>query len=170
MAGIVGLVQYRLRAKPTGSQFVGIKKQEVIPTKFTCKDDNLSPALEFTNIPSRAKALAVVVEDLDLEPAVKENNPWYAQWVMWNINPATKSVPEGTKPDGSIGRSIDGNYKYYGPCPDKGQTKRYRFSLYSLDEVLTTVNSSDEFTKIREAIEKHVITQDTMVVNYTSDI
>ena len=39
----------------------------MIPVKFTCEGPNISPPLEFIDVPAEAKSLVLMIEDPDAE-------------------------------------------------------------------------------------------------------
>ncbi|MEI6157252.1 MAG: hypothetical protein WCP87_02675 [Atribacterota bacterium] len=46
----------------------GIVEGKVIPVKYTCKGDNISPELRWKNVPPEAKSLMLLGEDPDAPP------------------------------------------------------------------------------------------------------
>jgi Raf kinase inhibitor-like YbhB/YbcL family protein len=118
-----------------------------LPRKYTnggqgaLKD--LSPPLEWYNVPDGTKSLALVAEDVDatLEPdgpAV----PW-THWVVVNIPPSVKRLPEGfSNKEEFPGREFEhikeGNndWKVPGWCGPVHQSGNHRivFRLYALDD------------------------------------
>ncbi|MDY7081059.1 MAG: YbhB/YbcL family Raf kinase inhibitor-like protein, partial [Halobacteria archaeon] len=65
---------------------------EPIPDKYGYKEANVSPPLEISNVPSKAESLVLIMDDPDaVEPAGKVRD----HWVVWNINPETRTIEEG---------------------------------------------------------------------------
>jgi Raf kinase inhibitor-like YbhB/YbcL family protein len=110
-----------------------------IPRKYTCEGDDVSPPLEFQGVPQGAKSLALVVHDPDApDPAAPRMD--YVHWVLYNLPPDTKGlperVPESALPKGALQGLNDWKKAGYGgPCPPIGR-HRYSFVLYALDTVL----------------------------------
>ena len=50
-----------------------------VPTSHTCNGENISPPLEFGDLPAKTKSLVLVVEDRDAVP-----DPW-VHWLVFNI-------------------------------------------------------------------------------------
>ncbi len=97
-----------------------------IPTEFTCRGRDVSPALAWRGVPPEAAALVLLVDDPDGR-----------DWVHWTVLdlPATDGeLPRAVAPTADPpqqGRNDFGRIGYGGPCPPSG-THRYRFTLYAL--------------------------------------
>jgi Raf kinase inhibitor-like YbhB/YbcL family protein len=69
-----------------------------LPRKYTWEGQgalkNLSPPLEWYNVPDGTKALALVVQDIDAPDPSGPIVPWTI-WVVVNITPTLKRLPEG---------------------------------------------------------------------------
>jgi Raf kinase inhibitor-like YbhB/YbcL family protein len=98
-----------------------------IPVKYTCQGQNVSPSLQWANIPPDAKELALVLFDPDAP------NGGFLHWVAFKIPPATKSFPEGSLPPGvRQAKAGAGKAQYVGPCPPAGSAHHYQFTLSAL--------------------------------------
>ena len=96
-----------------------------MPIKFTCEDDDVSPALEWSGVPERAKSLALIVDDPDA-PDPKAPKMVYVHWVLYDIPPSSAGLPEGVTstrlPTGTCeGKNDFGKLGYGGPCPPIGR-------------------------------------------------
>jgi len=109
---------------------------------FGCKGGNVSPALEWRNVPAGTKSLALQVYDPD---APTGSGFWH--WAVYNIPPTSASLAQGAGneaarlPAGAFGGNTDfmdtgatgANGNYGGPCPPQGdKPHRYIFTLYAL--------------------------------------
>ncbi|WP_222918702.1 YbhB/YbcL family Raf kinase inhibitor-like protein [Natrinema sp. SYSU A 869] len=106
---------------------------ERIPEEYGYTETNVNPPLEISGVPDDAESLALVVDDPDAkEPAGKV----WDHWVVWNIPPATATIPEDWDADDAIEGTNDyGDHGYGGPNPpDREHT--YRFELFALDTTL----------------------------------
>jgi Raf kinase inhibitor-like YbhB/YbcL family protein len=112
------------RLKVSSSAF---KHKEMIPSKYTCDGDNVSPPLDIENIPEQAKCLALIVDDPDAPGGM------WVHWVVWNI-PVTHHIRENAI-HGVEGINDFKKHHYGGPCPPSG-THRYFFKVYALDSLL----------------------------------
>jgi Raf kinase inhibitor-like YbhB/YbcL family protein len=108
---------------------------EMIPAKYTCQGEDVSPPLSMVDVPEKTRSLALILVDPDA-PSGK-----FVHWVMYNIPPETRELKENIKktdklPDGTMqGINDSGRIGYGGPCPPFG-THRYYFKLYALDTLL----------------------------------
>jgi Raf kinase inhibitor-like YbhB/YbcL family protein len=135
---------------------------ERVPVKYTCEGPNISPPLTFTDVPSNAKSLVLMVEDPDA-PA----KPW-VHWLVFNIPPTAKGFDESSIAQGSVQGLCNGNtFGYEGPCPPQNE-HTYLFKLYALDKKLDIPNESDRKTVLRE-MEGHVIAEAVLRGKYKKE-
>src|SRR4030066_1308118 len=87
----------------------------VVPAKYTCDDQNISPPLQIAETPENAKSLVLICDDPDAP-----GKTW-THWTVWNIDPDTSEIPEGKVPDKAVQGVTDfGEVGYGGPCPPRG--------------------------------------------------
>ena len=136
--------------------------------KYTCEDDDVSPALEWSGVPERTKSLALIVDDPDApDPAAPKMV--YVHWVLYDIPPSTPGLPEGmTKaqlPKGAReGKNDFGNTGYGGPCPPIGR-HRYFFKLYALDTTLGDLGAGTK-ADVEAAMRGHILEQAQVIGTY----
>ena len=110
----------------------------VLPAKYTCDGDNLSPALSWNAPPAAARSLVLLVNDPDASPAPGKT---FVHWVLYDLPPTVRQLPEKLpaqpflKIGGMQGKNDFGQYGYGGACPPSG-THHYLFRLYALDQTL----------------------------------
>lgn len=127
----------------------------VIPTKYTCKGDDISPPLEISNIPPDTVSLVLIVHDPDAP------NGDFLHWTLWNINPSQPVITEGTAPTGAVeGRTDFGKSQYGGPCPPSG-THHYEFDLYALNTKLD-LSAGASRQQLERAIQTYIIARTTL--------
>ncbi len=129
-----------------------------VPSRYTCDGANISPPLEFSNVPEDAQSLVLIVDDPDA-PA----KTW-VHWLVWNIDPTSTGTEEGTAPQGIEGTTDFGQAGYGGPCPPSG-THRYFFKLYALDTKLE-LDASATKSDLEAAMESHIIDQAELIGLY----
>ncbi|MFI6493112.1 YbhB/YbcL family Raf kinase inhibitor-like protein [Streptomyces sp. NPDC050564] len=99
-----------------------------IPRRYTCDGENVSPPLVFDGVPGDAAELVVLVEDPDAPHGT------FVHWVVWGIDPHETALGTGELPNGAEqGRNSFGKRGYGGPCPPKGESHRYVFSVFAAD-------------------------------------
>lgn len=111
-----------------------------IPAQYTCEGKDVSPPLEWSDVPANAKGVALIVDDPDAPDPAKPQRV-YVHWVVYNVAPRTTSLPENASkagmPAGAVqGKNDWGRIGYGGPCPPVGR-HRYFFKLYALDTMLS---------------------------------
>lgn len=125
------------------------KNGQPIPSKYTCKGEDVSPALEIKSPPSQTESFALIVDDPDAPGGT------FDHWIVWNISKNTKTLQEGVKM-AHQGTNHFQELRYRGPCPPPGKPHRYYFKLYALDTVLEL---SEGISKedLEEAMTGHIL-------------
>jgi len=132
---------------------------EMIPVKFTCEGPNVSPPLEFIDVPKDAKSLVLMIEDPDAEA-----KPW-VHWMVFNIPPDAKGFEENSIANGAQQGLCNGNtLGYEGPCPPENE-HTYVFKLYAVDKMLDT-NPTPDRKKVLEQIQGHTIDEAVLEGRY----
>jgi len=117
------------------------KHQGYIPSKFTCDGQDISPHLQWTDMPKGTKSFALSCNDPDAP-----GGDW-DHWLVVNIPAATTEIPQG-KTSGEEIINDFGKTTYGGPCPPSGQ-HRYFFTLYALSTArIEDVNKENFMEKI----------------------
>ena len=134
-----------------------------IPMRYTCEDDDVSPALEWSGAPDGTRAFAVVVHDPDA-PLVDG----FTHWVAYGIPGDADGLPEGGG-DAVNGTNSFGNTGYNGPAPPPGHgPHHYYFWVYALDDDVRLEPGLDR-RALLERIEDHVIEQARLVGTYVNE-
>ncbi len=130
-----------------------------IPALFTCDGTKRHPPLSVSGVPAGAKSLAIIVDDPDAPSGI------FTHWVIWNIDPLTKEIAEGSVPEKSQeGTNSSGETGYTPPCPPSGQ-HRYFFTLYALDAKLGLDGKAMK-ADVEKSIAGHVMAQSLLVGVY----
>ncbi len=127
-----------------------------IPIKYTCVGVDVSPSLEISGTPPEAKSLALIVDDPDVPLNLRADGMW-VHWLVYDIDPKTKAIPEATPKLATFGKNTGGKNRYMGPCPPDRE-HRYFFKLYALDTKLNLPEGTTK-EKLLQAMEGHIITQ-----------
>lgn len=145
-----------LSMKLTSAAFPGNGE---IPSKYTCDGQDISPPLNIEGVPAGAKSLVLIVDDPDAPVG-----DW-VHWLVWNIKPDTKEIPENAIPDGSVQGTTDfGKPGWGGPCPPFG-IHHYQFKLYALDAELSLPPSAKK-ADLEKAVSPHTIDSAMLVGLY----
>jgi Raf kinase inhibitor-like YbhB/YbcL family protein len=136
-----------------------------IPRKYACDDSDLSPPLNWSNVPESAKSLALICDDPDAPAGT------WVHWVLYglpaNANqlpervPATETLSNGARQ----GVNDFGRLGYGGPCPPPGKLHRYFFRLYALDQDLNLPPRATQ-AQIVAAIQGHILAEGQLMGTY----
>ncbi|XP_042515675.1 UPF0098 protein CPn_0877/CP_0992/CPj0877/CpB0906 [Macadamia integrifolia] len=145
-----------------------IDKDGRLPRKYTAEGQgalkNLSPPLEWYNLPEGTKSLALVVQDIDAPDPSGPIVPWTI-WVVANIPPTLKGLPEGfsgkeEEVGGDYANIKEGHtdWKVPGWRGPKlpSHCHRFEFKLYALDDMMHLGNKVTK-ERLLELIEGHVL-------------
>ncbi|TCS73444.1 PBP family phospholipid-binding protein [Sulfuritortus calidifontis] len=140
---------------------------EPIPAKYTCDGQDLSPPLDWSDVPAEAKSLVLIVDDPDVPDPAAPRRSW-VHWLLYNLPPdcpgvaeATRSLPPGTRE----GVNDWGRTGYGGPCPPIGR-HRYFHKLYALDVVLPDLGRPNK-AALERALQGHVLAHAELVGTYS---
>jgi Raf kinase inhibitor-like YbhB/YbcL family protein len=98
-----------------------------IPTRYTCDGANISPPIQWQNVPAHTAELVLFVID---DGSGRESG---IRWVVAGIDPSLAGVAAGSTPAGAVvGRNDSGSVGYGGICPARGQTHSIEIQLYAL--------------------------------------
>lgn len=138
---------------------------ESIPVRFTCQGEDVSPPLQWSNIPKKAKSLTLIVDDPDAPDPRAPKMTW-VHWILYNIPPYCDHLGEDLQsnhlPEGAIqGLNDWQNRCYGGPCPPIGR-HRYFFKLYALDTVLPDLGGVTK-ADMENAMKGHILAKAELV-------
>ena len=147
--------------KITSSSF---KEGDLIPSKYTCDGDNVSPQLSWVGAPENTKSFAVISDDPDAPAGI------WVHWVIFNIPSGVNELSENLPKDKNLenkaiqGVNDFGNNGYDGPCPPGG-THRYYFKLYALDAQLSKEKNMTK-AQLLKSMEGHILGQAEIMGKY----
>jgi len=136
----------------------------MIPSKYTCDGENVSPPLQWDVVPECTKSIALIADDPDAPMGT------WVHWVLYNLPADTRQLAENIPSDETLsngakqGVSDFGRVGYGGPCPPSG-THRYYFKLYALD---TTLELGSRATKadLLKAMAGHILAEGQLMGKY----
>ena len=136
----------------------GFKSGDVIPKKYTCDGEGVSPPLKWSDAPPGTKSFVLICDDPDALMMT------WIHWVVYGI-PATmtelrEGLPMGKVLDGGIMQGINSWRKtgYGAPCPPGRSRHRYFFRLFALDTELT-VKPGESRHDVEKAMRGHILGQ-----------
>lgn len=130
----------------------------LIPAKYSCEGEEVSPPLSIKGIPAGAKSLAIILHDPDAQGA-----GGFTHWVVWNIDVANNALPENFK-GADQGLNGTGQPGYKGMCPPTG-THHYHFMVYALDTKLS-IDSRTDKAALEKSMEGHILAQGEIIGLY----
>jgi Raf kinase inhibitor-like YbhB/YbcL family protein len=154
-----------------GGQIMGIKIESsafkeggMIPVKYTCDGEDVSPALKWGELPTGTKSIALISDDPDAPMGT------WVHWVLYNLPPDVRALPEKIPPKKSLengavhGTNDFKRFGYGGPCPPGG-THRYFFKIYALDKKIDLAPGAvkDQLVK---AMEGHILDSGQLMGKY----
>ena len=123
-----------------------------IPITFTCDGDDVSPGLEWANVPEGTKSFALIVEDPDAPDGT------FTQWILYDVPAGLTSLPESATDVGKSGRNDFEETGYGGPCPPtESGDHRYFFHLHALDVESLGLPETPTRKQFDEAVAGHVL-------------
>jgi Raf kinase inhibitor-like YbhB/YbcL family protein len=136
----------------------------MMPPNYSCDGRDISPPLEWKDIPAGTKSLALISDDPDAPMGT------WVHWVVYDIPANTTSLNEDVKPEKEFKNGMrQGNNNwpkigYGGPCPPSG-THRYFFRLYALDRILDLKSGATK-AQLLEAMQGHVLAEAQLMGKY----
>src|SRR5512146_2466030 len=139
-----------------------------IPALFTCEGRDLSPALDWTDVPETAKSLVLIVDDPDA-PDPKAPRTTWVHWVLYDIPASAAALPKAAGGNSLPLGTREGlnDWKrtgYGGPCPPIGR-HRYFHKLYALDAPLGNLGHPTK-AALERAMRGHILEQAELVGTY----
>ncbi|NML34670.1 YbhB/YbcL family Raf kinase inhibitor-like protein [Paraburkholderia antibiotica] len=129
-----------------------------------CGGGDVSPALQWHNVPAGTKSFAVVITDPDGAKGLG-----VVHWIVYGIAPTASGLAAGeAAPAGSVaGTNSTGGTGYHGPCPPVGEVPHhYVVQVYALDlppDALPAGLTRDAFFS---AVKGHVLAATSTVLRY----
>ncbi|MEU3347748.1 YbhB/YbcL family Raf kinase inhibitor-like protein [Streptomyces sp. NPDC006700] len=131
-----------------------------VPGRYTCGGADVSPPLAFSGVPGRTAGLVLLVEDRDAPGGT------FTHWLVWNMDPRTRSLPTDAAPPGATqGRNDFSKTGYSGPCPPPGTPHRYAFTVYAADRRLA-LKPNATAADVRHALIGHTLASGTLTAHY----
>ena len=136
--------------------------EERIPSQYTCEGEDISPSLEWSDVPEGTKSFTLSCLDPDAPPGT------WVHWVLYDLPAGASSLDENLSKSEKLengafqgacwGVDSFSRVGYYGPCPppDHGN-HRYYFRLYALDTESLSLPPSATWFQVDKALAGHVL-------------
>lgn len=125
---------------------------KTIPAQYTCSGKDISPPMQWGNVPAGAAELALFLLDLGHTEAGAGGTTQVKLKVAWavrGLSPALRGMAAGRLPPGARA-----GHARYTICPPKGGTGEYMFRLYALPgrlPVSRRLSDIELFRKVNKA-------------------
>ena len=135
-----------------------------IPSGYTCDGMDISPPLEWSQVPEGTKVFALICDD----PDAPMGN--WVHWVIFNLPGNIKELSENMptmellENGARQGRNDFGRIGYGGPCPPRG-THRYYFKLYALDAEID-LGPGISKKELLKAMQGHILAEGQLIGRY----
>jgi hypothetical protein len=136
-----------------------------IPKDYTCDGKDISPRLNWSNVPDGTRSFVLISDDPDAPVGT------WVHWVVYDIPADLSGLPEDVPKSPSVagvGTQGSNDFRktgYNGPCPSRGKPHRYFFKLYALDIQLNLEPGATKAT-IEKALGGHILSEGQVVGKY----
>ena len=144
----------------------GFRNGAAMPRRFTCDGEDVSPQLEWVNVPAGTRSLALLCDDPDAPAGI-----WH-HWAAYDIAVEQNTLAEGVGrvgPGQSFKQAINDFHRpgYGGPCPPhRHGAHHYRFRLLALSVERLPVGAKPSCKQVEREARKHFISEATLVGLY----
>lgn len=136
----------------------------LIPPKYTCDGQNVSPPLEWEAVPEGTRSIALISDDPDAPMGT------WVHWVLFNLPADATDLAENIPPEETLtngARQGTNDFRkigYGGPCPPGG-THRYFFRIYALDAQIDLPAGAAK-PELLKAMQGHILSQGQLIGKY----
>ena len=126
------------------------------PSAETCDGGDRVPDLHWSAGPPGTTSYALQLYDPDAP------HGGFTHWMLVNESADVRQPTPGT---GVSGKNDFGHEGYNGPCPPRGSTHRYVFTVYAIDATLP-LSPLYSHTEFQRATQGHILAQATLTATY----
>ncbi|MGQ4648005.1 YbhB/YbcL family Raf kinase inhibitor-like protein [Lyngbya aestuarii] len=137
----------------------------LIPAKYTCDGQDISPPLAWEEPPARTESFAFICDDPDAPLRT------FVHWVLYDLPVDIRQLPEGVPGEpmlsggGVQGKSDFDKLGYGGPCPPSG-VHRYFFKVYALSRQLGLKPGATK-AQLQAAMEGYILGSSELIGRYS---
>jgi Raf kinase inhibitor-like YbhB/YbcL family protein len=138
-----------------------------IAPSYTCDGEDISPALEWRDVPEGTKSFALICDDPDAPGGT------WRHWALYDIPPATARLEQAFPVEIEAGPAKQGindfgEIGYRGPCPPRGHgVHHYRFRLLALDTERLSLPARPKCAEVTAAAEAHALGEAVLTGSYS---
>ncbi|MBB5964254.1 YbhB/YbcL family Raf kinase inhibitor-like protein [Planomonospora venezuelensis] len=115
-----------LQLEPLSVTSPAVRDGGPLPSDYSCHGTVGNPPLRWSRVPDGSKSVAIVADNNNAATGPE------VHWVVFDIDPRTAELAEGTVPVGAVeGSATNGKVGYTPPCR---RQENYRFTVYALKE------------------------------------
>jgi Raf kinase inhibitor-like YbhB/YbcL family protein len=136
-----------------------------IPGRFTCAGEDISPPLEWSEVPAGTRSFALFCDDPDAP-----GGTWH-HWAAYDLAPTLTGLPLDAGDDATklgFKQAVNDFEKpsYGGPCPPPGAPHHYHFRLLALSVDRLSVGGEPSCVAVESEARKHRLAEATLVGIY----
>jgi Raf kinase inhibitor-like YbhB/YbcL family protein len=136
-----------------------------IPLRFSCDGEDISPPLEWSDVPSGTRGFALLCDDPDAP-----GGTWH-HWAAYDIASDRTALPldaAGNAQKLGFKQAVNDFQKtgYGGPCPPPGMPHHYHFRLLALAVGKLAVPAGARCRGVESEARKHSLAEATLVGIY----
>lgn len=133
-----------------------------IPPLYSCEGEDISPPLEWSDVPAGTRSFALLCDDPDAP-----GGTWH-HWAAYNIGGTLTSLPVDAGRNAlKIGfkQAVNDFQKsgYGGPCPPPGRAHHYHFRLLALPIERLALPETATCPAVESEARKHALAEATLV-------
>ncbi|WP_316164954.1 MULTISPECIES: YbhB/YbcL family Raf kinase inhibitor-like protein [unclassified Bradyrhizobium] len=137
--------------------------RSIIPRRFTCDGENLSPHLQWANAPEGTRSYVLLCDDPDAP-----GGTWH-HWAAYDIPPTQTGLVDGAAQSARLKQATNDFRKigYGGPCPPPGHgVHHYHFRLLALSTDHLNVRTNASCRDVEREARKFTLAEATLVGLY----
>jgi len=138
----------------------------VIPRRFTCDGENVSPPLQWSGAPPETRSFVLLCDDPDAPAGV------WRHWAVYDISSATSELEEGADVTGvacCYKEGINDFHRpgYGGPCPPRRHgVHHYHFRLLALSCAELGLPGTPTCKEVAQAAIRHTCAEAILIGLY----
>lgn len=133
-----------------------------IPPKHSYDGGNISPPLQWRDIPDGTRSLAVFCHDPDAPLVSATGNYGFVHWLVYNVPPEVSGLPQGEK-GYAKGSNDFKEFGYGGPRPPRGHGPHYYYFWLMALDLEPVIQDGLSLADFLEKVEPHVLGMNRLI-------